>query len=169
MGVHVAHRGARRLARLAGFFMASYWGIFTVSRIAAGFYTRRVSERTLVTGSLVVALLGIALLTADVPGPVNLVACAVIGLALAPVLAALLSGTSGRVGARHTPNTIGIQIAAMGVGGAAVTALTGVAAERISLDAIPPFLLALGVLLIGSYLFSLRRTLAPRPVEEPDS
>jgi fucose permease len=143
--------------RAAGFFMASYWGIFTVGRIVAGFYTRRVSQRTIVLSSLLVALLGAVLLALDIPGIINLVACAIIGLAIAPVLAALLSGTSGRVGARHTPNSIGIQIAAMGAGGAAVPSLTGVVAERFSLQAIPPFLIALTVVLIGAYLFSLRR------------
>jgi len=142
--------------RLAGFFMASYWGIFTVGRIVAGFYTRRVSERTLVVGSLLVGLVGTVLLALGIPGMVNLIASAVIGLALAPVLAALLSGTAGRVGERNTPNAIGIQIAAMGVGGAAGPSLAGVVAEQLSLDAIAWFLMALTVVLIGSYLFSLR-------------
>jgi len=143
--------------RAAGFFMASYWGIFTVGRIVAGFYTRRVGLRSLVLGSLAVALLGAVLLALDIPGVLNLVACAIIGLAISPVLAALLSGTSGRVGVRHTPNAIGIQIAAMGVGAATVPSLAGVIAERLSLQAIPPFLIALTVVLIASYLFSLSK------------
>ncbi len=144
--------------RLAGFFMASYWGIFTVGRVAAGFYARSLGQRTTVVGSLLVALLGAILLTLNVDGILNLVACAVIGLAIAPVLAALLSGTARRVGTRHTPNTIGIQIAAMGVGGAALTSLAGVVAERLSLDAIPPFLMVLIVVLLAAYLFSLTKT-----------
>ncbi len=143
--------------RLAGFFMASYWGIFTVGRIVAGFYTRRVAERILVTGSLAVALMGVAVLALGMPGVVNLIASAIIGLALAPVLAALLSGTSSRVGERYVANAIGIQIAAMGVGGAVGPALAGVVAQRFSLDAIPWFLMALTVVLIGAYLFSLKR------------
>jgi fucose permease len=143
--------------RLAGFFMASYWGIFTVGRIVAGFYTRRVSERRLVVGSLLVGLAGTALLALGIPGMVNLIASAVIGLALAPVLAALLSGTAGRVGERYTPNAIGIQIAAMGVGGAAGPSLAGVVAQRVSLDGIPWFLMGLTAVLVGSYLLSRRR------------
>ena len=151
--------------RLAGFFMASYWGIFTVGRIGAGFYTRRIGQRVLVVGSLAVTLVGGVLLTLSVPGVINLVACAIIGFAIAPVLAALLSGTPGRVGERHTGNTIGIQIAAMGVGGAVVPSITGLIAERISLEAIPPFLSALTVILTASYLFSLRKgRVTDRPV-----
>jgi fucose permease len=142
--------------RLAGFFMASYWGIFTFGRIAAGLYTRRVGQRTLVVAGLLVALLGAALLTLNVAGNLNLFACAIIGLAIAPVLAALLSGTAGRVGVRHAGNTIGIQIAAMGVGAAAVPSITGIIARHLSLQAIPPFLMALIVILVASYLFSLR-------------
>jgi hypothetical protein len=38
-----------------------------------------------------------------------------------------------------------------------VPSLTGVVAERLSLNAIPPFLMALTVVLIAAYLFSLRR------------
>ncbi len=143
--------------RTAGFFMASYWGIFTVGRIVAGFYTRRVTERTLVVGSLVAGLVGAGLLALEIPGPLNLVASAVIGLALAPVLAALLSGTARRVGERYTPNAIGMQIAAMGVGGAAGPALAGVVAQRLSLDAIPWFIMALTAVMIGSYFLSLAR------------
>ncbi|MBN1628691.1 MAG: MFS transporter, partial [Thermoleophilia bacterium] len=77
-------------------------------------------------------------------------------LAIAPILAAFLSGTSRRVGDRHTPNTIGIQIAAMGVGAATIPSLTGVVARQLSLDAIPVFMIALTVILIGAYLFSLK-------------
>ena len=150
--------------RMAGFFMASYWGIFTVGRIVAGFYTRRVGERALVVGRLVFTLMGAALLAVNVPGVLNLVACAIIGLALAPILAAFLSGTSRRVGERHTPNSIGIQIAAMGVGAATIPSLTGIVARHLSLDAIPFFMIALTVILIGSYLFSLKIARAARPV-----
>lgn len=144
--------------RLAGFFMASYWGIFTVGRIAAGLYTHRVGQRTIVVGSLVIALVGAALLTLNVDGPLNLVACAIIALAIAPILAALLSGTARRVGSRHAGNTIGIQIAAMSVGGASIPSLTGVIARHLSLDAIPWFMAALMILMIPLYLFSLSKS-----------
>ena len=56
----------------------------------------------------------------------------IIGLAIAPVLPALISGTADRVGQRFAANTIGIQIAAMGVGGATVPSICGVMAKRYS-------------------------------------
>ena len=142
--------------RLAGFFMASYWGIFTVGRMAAGIYAQRLGQRTIIVGSLLVALIGAVLLSLNPPGLLNLLACALIGVAIAPVLASLLSGTSGRVGARHLGNTIGIQIAAMGAGSAVLPSITGVIARHLSLQAIPPFLAVLTSILIGAYLFSLR-------------
>ncbi len=126
----------------AGFFMASYWGIFTVGRILAGLAARRVGHRALVLGSVMASLLGFILLTLDAAG--------------SPILAALLSGTAGRVGPRHVGNTIGMQIAAMGLGAAAVPAFTGIVAEHLSLDAIPPFLIVLSVIFLALYLFSLR-------------
>ncbi|MCX8031935.1 MAG: MFS transporter [Thermoleophilia bacterium] len=142
--------------RLGGYFMASYWGIFTVGRIMAGFYTKRVSLQAIVLSSLGVACVGAVVLMLKIPGSINLAACAVIGFAIAPVLAAFLSGTAQRVGARHSANTIGMQISAMGLGAAVLPSLTGVVAERFSLQAIPTFLLAVTLLLIALYLVSLK-------------
>jgi len=142
--------------RLAGFFMASYWGIFTLGRVLAGFYAKRISLRTIVLGSLGFACVAGAVLSMNIPGVVNLAACALIGLAIAPVLAALLSGTASRVGDRHAPNTIGMQISAMGLGSAVIPSLTGVVAGRFSVQAIPPFILAVTLLLIFLYFLSLR-------------
>lgn len=142
--------------RFAGFFMASYWGIFTVGRILAGLAARRVGHRALVLGSVMAALLGFVLLTLDVAGSLDLFACAFVGVALAPILAALLSGTVGRVGPRHVSNTIGMQMAASGLGTAAIPAFTGIVAEHLSLDAIPPFLIVLAAIFLALYLFSLR-------------
>jgi fucose permease len=142
--------------RLAGLWMGGYWAIFTVGRILAGLYTRRISQRTLVIGSLLAALAAAALLAADVAGPLNLFAVTIIGLAIAPVMPALISGTAGRVGNRYAANTIGIQIAAMGAGAAVIPSITGVIAQRLSLEAIPPFLIVLTIVLIASYSFALR-------------
>ena len=104
--------------RLAGFFMASYWGIFTVGRIVAGFYTRRVAARTLVVGSLLVALLGTALLAAERPGAGE--PRCLLPSSASPSRRCWRPCSRERPAAsgdRHTPNAIGIQIAAMGSGG----------------------------------------------------
>jgi fucose permease len=142
--------------RLAGLWMGSFWGIFTVGRIVAGIYGPHVSHRTLVVGCLVAALLASLLLASDICNSLNLAAVTAIGFAIAPVMPALISGTAGRVGKRYAANAIGIQIAAMGAGGAVIPSITGIIAQRLSLEAIPAFFIILLAVLILSYLFSLR-------------
>ena len=162
--------------RLAGFWVGSFWGIFTAGRIIAGIYSEHISSRMLILGSLGAALFTTFVLAIDIASPVNLAAVTVIGLSIAPVLPALLSSTADRVGRRHTPNSIGIQIAAMGVGAAAIPSITGVVAQIFSLEAIPPFMIILTVVLIASYLFSLRErgrnpitSLRPSPIPSQDT
>lgn len=55
--------------------------------------------------------------------------------------------TLARVGASRAPAVIGYQVAAAALGGAAVPALTGVAAEVASLEVVGPVLLAGGIAL----------------------
>ena len=78
-----------------------------------------------------------------------------VGFALAPIFAGLVSSTSQRVGQRHAANTIGIQFSAAGFGGAILPSLAGFLARRVSLETIPAILAAslLGLLIL--YLISM--------------
>jgi fucose permease len=80
-----------------------------------------------------------------------MVAVSAIGFALAPIFPALISGTRLRVGEHHAANTIGMQIASAGFGAALVPSLAGVLAERVSLEAIPVYLVGIFLLLIALY------------------
>lgn len=141
--------------RLAGFWAGSYWAMFTVGRILAGLYARRLGIHLLAQGGMVLALLGAVLLWWN-PAPfANLLAVGLIGLAIAPVFPAMMSGTRQRVGARYAANTIGIQMAATGLGGATIASLVGVLARRFSLEVIPVCLVLLFLALFGAYRLSL--------------
>ena len=59
-------------------------------------------------------------------------------------------------GINSTANTIGIQIAAMGVGGATIPSICGIIAKRFSLEAIPVFMIILIIVLIFSNMYSVR-------------
>lgn len=146
--------------RLAGFWMSSFWGIFTVGRIAAGVYASRIGRRAaqarMIIGCLLVAIAAALLLAGNVATFLDLAAVTIMGLTIAPVMPALLSGTPERVGARHAGNAIGIQIAAMGFGAAAMPSLAGVIAQNLSLEAIPPFLMLMLVVVVVFYLVSVR-------------
>lgn len=135
----------------AGLWAGSYWAMFTVGRMLAGVYTRRVSTDRLVLGSLAAALAGAGLLWWNPAPVVNLAAVGIIGLAIAPVFPALVSGTRQRVGERLAANTIGMQVAGAGLGVALLPAVAGLLASRFTLEVIPVWLAVLLALMFALY------------------
>jgi fucose permease len=153
---------------LAGFFAGSYWFTFTLGRFAAGVVARRVGVNPLVLGGLAGALLGTGLLMWNPSEGANVAAVALIGVSIAPIFPAMMSGTRRRVGDRYAANTIGMQMAATGLGLAAIPSLMGVLARQFSLEVIPLCLLAVYGSLLGVYLLTLRlRRPAPETPAEP--
>ena len=141
---------------LAGFFAGSYWFTFTIGRIVAGLIARRIGVNKLVLGGLAGALLGAGLLIWNPSEMANVFAVAIIGLSIAPIFPAMMSGTKTRVGDHYAANTIGMQIAATGFGTAVIPGLMGVLARRISLEIIPVCLLVVYTGLLGFYLLAVR-------------
>ena len=137
--------------KTAGLLVGSYWAMFTIGRVIAGVYAKRIGVDRLVLGSLVAALIGSCLLWWNPATAANLVAVGVIGFAIAPVFPGLVSGTSQRVGRRFGANTIGMQMAAAGLGTALIPSLVGILADQFSLEVIPVCLMALFAMLIGLY------------------
>jgi len=141
---------------VAGLWTGSYWAMFTVGRILAGLYTKRVGNTQLVMGSLLGALAGAVLLWWNPAVWANLLGVALIGLAIAPIFPALISDTTRRVGMRFSANTIGIQMAGGGLAMATIPGLMGVLARQISLEIIPVCLSVLFAVLVGLFWLSLR-------------
>jgi len=142
---------------LAGFFTGSYWLTFTIGRIAAGVVAKRVGVNNLVFGGLVGALVGSALLLWNPFVMANVIAVAIIGISIAPIFPAMMSGTSLRVGDHDAANTIGMQMAAAGLGTAVIPGLMGVLARQFSLEIIPVCLLAVYAGLLGCYVLAVRQ------------
>ncbi len=141
---------------MAGFWAGSYWGTFTIGRVVAGLFAKRVGINLLVTGGLTGAILGAALLIWNPSEAVNLLAVALIGFSIAPIFPAMMSGTSTRVGDHFAANTIGMQMAATGLGTALIPGLMGVFARQVSLEVIPVMLLAVYAGLFGLYMLAVR-------------
>ncbi len=140
----------------AGLWAGSYWATFTIGRMMAGLYAKRIGVNRLVQVSLLGALLGAGLLVWN-PAPLaNLVAVALVGFAVAPIFPALMSGTSQRVGAHFAANTIGLQMAATGLGTALIPSLAGMLARQVSLEVIPYCLVLLFVALFGVHGLATR-------------
>ncbi len=141
---------------MAGLMVSSYWGTFTVGRILAGLYAKRVGVNRLVLGGLVAALLGAVLLWWNPINAASLISIPLIGFAIAPIFPALISGTSQRVGAHNAANTIGMQMAASGLGTAVIPSTIGILAGRISLEVIPVCLMVLYAGLLGLFTLSVK-------------
>ncbi len=145
----------------AGLLAGSYWAMFTVGRILAGLYAKRIGVNKLVLGSQSAALIGAILLWWNPSEISNLLAVGIIGLAIAPIFPGLVSGTSDRVGIRYAANTIGMQMSAAGLGAASIPTIIGVLARSFSLEVIPLCLVFLFCVQIGFYLFGIgKRSIA---------
>jgi fucose permease len=81
---------------------------------------------------------------------------ALIGLSIAPIFPAMMSGTRTRVGDHCAANTIGMEMTATGFGTAVIPSLMGVLARQISLEVIPIILLVVYAVLLAFYLLSVR-------------
>lgn len=149
---------------MAGIVAGSYWATFTIGRIIAGLYAKRVGVHTLVQCSLAAAILGAGLLLWNPAEWVNLLAVAIIGLAIAPIFPAFISGTSRRVGEDHTGNTIGMQMAASGLGTAVIPSLLGVLAVQFSLEVMPLCMVIDFVILFALYRISMKNKSASEVV-----
>lgn len=140
---------------IAGFWAGGYWATFTIGRILAGLYARRLGINILIQGGIALAFLGAVLLWWNPFQSANLLAVALIGIAIAPIFPAMMSGTSQRVGAHFAANTIGMQMAAAGMGTAVIPSLLGVLARQFSLEVIPICLAVMFLGLFGLYHLSL--------------
>ena len=126
---------------VAGYVTGSYWGMFTVGRIIAGLYARRIADSKLIYLSVSLALIGIVLLLTNSGQLTSILGIGVAGFAIAPIFPGLVSSTASRVGRIHQANTIGMQMAAAGFGVTIVPSLAGVLAKFYGLEVIPLYLL----------------------------
>ncbi len=139
---------------VAGLWVGFFWGTFTVGRMVAGVFANILGNHHLVMLSLGLALAGALLLAWNPVSFLGQLAVGVIGFALAPIFPGMVSGTPRRVGLPHLRNTMGMQIAAAGIGAAGLPALAGVLAARLSLEIVPVLLVGLVLVLCGLYLTS---------------
>ncbi len=142
---------------LAGIVTGGYWGLFTVGRILSGFFAKHFPLNQMLLGCLVLAAAGSLLLWMNLNPALSLFGLILTGFAIAPVFPSLVSSTQNRVGRRHASNTIGMQMSAAGAGSAFISALLGLLARRVSLEAIPASLTGLWLAVLFLFIVSIRR------------
>jgi fucose permease len=131
--------------RAAGFTVGAYWACLTTGRIVFGFVSDRIAPAVLVRGALIAAPLCAATAWLSQHQVVTLCAIALMGFTIAPIYPLLISLTPARVGKPVAAHAIGFQVSAAALGAAAVPAAGGVLAGRAGLESLPPFLLAVAM------------------------
>jgi fucose permease len=149
---------------LAGFISGAYWAMFTIGRILAGWFSRKISVSVMLYFSIFLAILGTVFIIVDLHNGLSIFGIGLSGLAIAPVFPGLVSDTEKRVERKFQSHTIGMQIAAAGVGAALVPSLAGILARIFGLEIIPYFMLSALFLLLLSFRLSHKG----RAVEQTD-
>jgi fucose permease len=147
---------------VAGACVSGYWASLFLGRIVQGLVAERIGTRKTLVGSLVGMAGGALLVAIPAPAWLAVTGLALIGFAAAPVFPLLTLTTADRVGAAHADRAIGMQVAAAGLGAAAIPAGIGVLLGRIDVEALGPALLLLAVSLLVFYA-AAHRTGTRRP------
>ncbi len=139
---------------IAGIMASSYWAMFTVGRILAGWASKIVDNTKLIFLSLFLAFFGLILLITKSGELITILGISLAGFAIAPIFPSMVSDTASRVGARFHTNAIGLQMSSAGFGMAVIPSFGGVIAKIFTLEVIPIFMLVIliFVLFIFAYL-----------------
>lgn len=132
----------------AGTWVSVYWGAFTAGRIVSGLAAGFTPETRLLRFCIIGVALGALLLWLNLTNLVSFAGLALIGLSLAPIFPTLIANTPGRLGAIHTANGVGFQIATAALGLSLFPAFVGLMADRFGLEIVGPLLLASAVFLL---------------------
>ncbi len=135
----------------AGLYVSLYWGSLMVGRVLFGFIANRVPLTPTLRACLVGSVAGALLFWLEPTRLLSVVGLMMIGFFFAPIFASLISLTPARVGEAHATSAIGFQVAAAGLGGAALTALVGVVAQVGGLDWIGLCIVVTCVLVLALY------------------
>ena len=135
----------------AGMWVSAYWGGLTLGRLASGIIIGFVSVPLLLRLCIVGMALGATLIWLDFTVLLSALGLLVIGVSAAPVFPLLIATTPERLGAAHTANGIGFQVAAAVLGQALLPSLIGVLAHVLGLEIVGPVLLTAALLLLVIY------------------
>lgn len=133
--------------RVAGVAVSAYWGSLFVGRLLVGTVVERIGVHRVLVGSMVVILLGAAVVTLPVTGAPTVAGLTLIGLGVAPTFPLLMLTTARRVGEAHSDRVVGIQVGAATLGGAAAPAMIGLLIDQWGAGVLGPSLLVLAVAL----------------------
>jgi fucose permease len=129
----------------AGIWISLFYAAITVGRFLCGFITRRFTNRQMIRGGLITAIIGSGMLV--LPGrALMLPGIILIGLGCAPVFPCMVHETPQRFGDSQSGIIIGYQMGMAYLSGVLVVPLIGLLAGRVSLETIPISILLFAIL-----------------------
>ncbi|HLU23157.1 MAG TPA: MFS transporter [Bacillaceae bacterium] len=136
-------------AATAAGWVSYYYGGVTVGRFITGFITFKLSNRTLIRGGQLIALLGAIILVLPLPSIFSLTGFIIIGLGLAPIFPCMLHETPTRFGKTHSQTIMGYQMATAYTGSTFIPPILGFLASNTTLGIFPIFI----VMFVAAMLF----------------
>jgi fucose permease len=148
---------------VAGTCVSAYWGALFIGRVLYGIVAERLPGRQasmaciggMAAGAVVIALPG--------PASVTVIGVLMIGAFAAPVFPLLTLTTAERVGAENAGPAVGMQVGAASVGAVIFPGAIGLLVGRYGTDVLAPSFLALAILMLVSYVLTLRVAARRRP------
>lgn len=143
--------GTRGIApATAGLWVSGFFGAIMAGRFATGLIARRLGNRMLVRLGLLLAVLGVGLLSLPgLPDALALTGLVLLGLGCAPIFPSLMHETTRRFSPPLATRVIGRQVSFAYLGAATVPAAMGYLAAHAGLGVVMPCLLAALLLLLA--------------------
>ena len=131
--------------KIAGVWISLFWVFITLGRILFGALVDCIGTARLLRYVTFGTVIGALLLWWSPVDAVGFFGLGLMGFTLAPVFPSSVSRTPTLVGAYHSPNAIGVQMAGAALGGALVPGVIGYVGDNLGLNLIPPCLVAVAL------------------------
>ncbi len=132
--------------KTAGLWVSLFWGFITIGRLTFGTFIDRLGPATVLRFCTFGTILGALLVWWNAAPVMSFIGLALIGFTLAPVFPTSVSRIPSLVGAAHSPNAIGIEMAGASLGGALLPGAVGYLAKQLGLGVIPACFVAIALL-----------------------
>lgn len=135
-------------AETAGFWVSFYWGSFTIGRLFFGAIMPKLSPIGLQRGCIAGTLVGGLLFWWNPSNTVGIIGLVILGFAQAPLFPLFVLNTPRMFGEARASYAIGFQLAGASLGIGLLPSIVGLLAATYTLAIMPPFLVAMVILLI---------------------
>ncbi len=143
----------------AGLWLGILQASFTAGRIFFGIILPYFKPSTLIRACSVLLITTTFLLIVNPIPNAAFIVLAVYGFMLAPIWALMVTYLQERLGPLHGANAIGFVVAAAGLGIGILPGLTGILAQRTTLEVVPVILFVMSILMAGMYELTVSRRL----------